>query len=138
MLWHRSGSFAIPNLAYAGGGSGAWKPIELETAQLAFGDSGGAVIAVRSACGEDQAPLDVASRHLWLGLPREDRERRHIEVAGLPAIETVGFSDGVRIQTVVLETGTCTLDLAYAALQGQAADAVFEGFLRRVQVRPER
>lgn len=135
MLWHRSGAFAIPDLVQSGPEPGGWARVELAGAELAFGTAGRSVIAVSSACAEDQRPPDVASRQLWLGLAQEDRERRRIRVAGLPAIETVGVSRGVRIQTVVLEAGGCTLDLAYAAPEDRARDAAFETFLLGLWVR---
>jgi len=138
MLWHRSGAFAVPDLAGSDPGAGAWTRVEIEGAQIAFGSADGRIIAVRSWCDEDQQPLDVESRHLWLGLPRKDRERRHVQVAGVPAIKTVGFSSGVQIRTVVVEAGDCTLDLAFAAAEGQPEGSAFERFLLGVRVRRER
>ena len=137
MLWHRSGAFAVPDLAGSGREPGAWMRVELDGAQIAFSSQDGRVIAVRSWCDEDQQPIDVENRHLWLGLPSGDRQRRRVQVAGVPAIETTGLSSGVRIQTVVVEAGDCTVDLAYAAREGQHGTSAFERFLGGVRVRRE-
>ena len=137
MLWHRSGAFAVPDLAGSGRDFGAWTRVKINGAQIAFGSQDGGVIAVRSWCDEDQQPLDIESRHLWLGLPLEGRERRRIQVAGVPAIETLGSSSGVRIQTVVVEAGNCTVDLAYAVPEDQPRGSAFESFLVGVRVRQE-
>ena len=136
MLWHPTGRFAVPDLA-SGAASGSWQRVDLDGAEVAFRSRRSGVIAVRARCESERGSPDVESRHLWLGIERGPAERRPITIAGAPAVETVATSEGVRVRTIVVETGSCTLDLAHAVSETATPNGAFDEFVRGVRFAEE-
>ncbi len=137
MLWHPTGSFAVPDLA-SGAASGSWRRVQLDGAEVAFRSRRSGVIAVRARCEAERESSEVESRHLWLGIERGPAERRPITVAGAPAVETIATSEGVRVRTIVIETGSCTLDLAHAISETASPSGAFDEFVRGVRLAEDR
>lgn len=135
LLWHPRHAVAVPDLSSSG-----WERVKVEGADLAFRRNGSGVIAVRVRCPPPDAdvPLRWEGRELWLGIPRGDMERFHLDVDGFEGINMTAQSDDLYLRTLVVRTEECSLDIAQAALEPREAHRVFESFIARVKLRRPR
>ena len=117
------------------GGPGApWEPIEVEGALLAFQRPEREFIGMQSHCGRPVASPDVMARHLLIGFRhRELIDSRPVEVDGRggwqQSFEVRRGADAVRVETVTLVAGKCTLDWILAGPAGEdASEASFDAW----------
>lgn len=124
----------MPDLSRSG-----WERVGVDEADLAFRDASGQTIAVRASC-DHKAPrsLEWAARSRFLGAGLEiERPRRRL-VSGQSAVEVAARGEGLRVRTVLIWTGRCLVELAYAApAQGPNAEP-FEDFVAGFRVTPSR
>lgn len=108
-----------------------WQRLDMEQANVAWLNRDlGAALLVNSHCqGVEDAPLEVLTRHLLMGLTDvETVAERRLELSGREALETTveGKLDGVRrrLQLLVLKKDGCVYDVVL--------DASPDGFSRAV------
>jgi hypothetical protein len=143
-----AGGWRHPKQAWTIGrpdGPGApWTRVEVEGALLAFERPDREWIAMQSSCGRPVASADVMARHLLIGI--RDRElvaSRPIEVDGRSGwqqiFEVRRGEPGVRVETVTLVAGRCTLDWILAGPAGEgSSEAAFEAWWQSFRLDPSR
>ena len=135
-LVEEAGGWRHPKQGWAIGrppdGSGEpWRRVELEGALLAFEHPDRALMTMQSRCGRPVATPDVMARHLLIGIrPRDLLESRPIEVDGRSGWQQTFAvhrdAGDVRIETITLVAGGCTLDWILAGAEaGSPAEADF-------------
>jgi len=130
-------------IARPDGPGAAWERVEVEGALLAFQRPEREWIAMQSSCGP-AASADVMARHLLIGI--RDRElvaSNPIEVDGRSGwqqiFEVRRGEGGVRVETVTLVAGRCTLDWILAAPAAEApGEAAFEAWWQSFRLDPSR
>ena len=134
LLWHPRHLVAVPDLSSAG-----WERVAIEDADLAFSKEGAGVIAVRTRCPppDDDIPLRWEGRWLWLGVPRGEIERFHLDVDGYEAVSMAAESRGLYLRTTTVRGPACSLDVVLVAPTRSGAELVFESFMAQVRLRQE-
>jgi hypothetical protein len=123
---------------------GAWEPVSLEGAAVALHhkDGGSVSASVRCDAADDNASLDVLTRHLVLALEdRKEHERTRTVIDGREALRTrmSARMDGVPVELdlVVLHKDGCVVDAALVSDPDQltAREPDFDRFLRGLSMR---
>lgn len=116
-------------------GAGApWERVEVDGALLAFRRPDGEVMSMQSRCNRPIASVDVMARHLLIGVRDRDLlESQPVEVDGRggwrQSFEVRRGVAGVRVETVTVVAGACTLDWILARPAGDAEpDPSFEAW----------
>jgi hypothetical protein len=123
-----------------GGPGGAWKRIEVEHAVLAFRRPGPEIVTLLSRCGRPVAEPAQMARHLVIGLPNRNLvQAGPLVVAGRNAwtqtFDTVRDDVTVRVKTVTVVVGDCTLDWILSATEPfQAAEASFDAWWQSIRL----
>ena len=123
-----------------GGPGGAWQRIEVEHAQLAFRRPGPSIVSLLSRCGRPVADPALMARHLVIGLPNRDLvQAGPLVVAGRDAwtqtFDTVQDGVSVRVKTVTLVVGDCTLDwILSASGPFEPAEAAFDAWWQSIRL----
>lgn len=107
---------------------GRWERIDVEGTVIAFRRSGSQTMSLQSRCGQPVADVAVMARQLVIGVsPRALRQAGPVLVDGrdgwTQTFDTLRDGVGVRVKTVTLVVGRCTLDWVLAA----AGSGDFEG-----------
>ncbi len=128
LIWHRSRSFAVPDLHAEG-----WERVRVKDADVAFQSERG-VIAVRAECKGAEGPPHGRTRDLWLGIERTELERSERSVGPYPAYQTLARANGVMVRTVVFRTPQCWVDVAHVAPIDRDDPQVLDQFVARIRV----
>lgn len=130
-LWHPSEDVGIPDLGQEG-----WRRVGLGVADLTFHSTRSGAISVRVRCPapKQAIPLRWEARQLWLGVPRDEIRRFHLDVDGYEGVNMEAESDGLQLRTLVVRTERCSLDVAQVAPLATDAEAVFEDFISRIRL----
>jgi len=124
---------------------GAWQPLRIEGADLAYRDparGGSALFDVRCGHRDDDAPLSILTEHLIMGTTdREFDTQETVPFDGREALHTRMRAklDGVPMQydIYVMKKDGCIYDLVYVAPPERCGDgaADFERFARGLHAR---
>jgi hypothetical protein len=140
---HRVHGFALPPPPSS---DPPWHPIRVEGSDLAYQRGDGELMSLRASCKKPQAPPRIMAQHLRIGVGRHvvrsEGPVTHRGVLGWQQIFDVGDSAGaVRVQTVTLLDGPCTIDFLFSAREGYDDsapdfDAWWQGFVPATPVAP--
>lgn len=129
---HRHHDFTIAAPEAVGG---AWEPVEVKGAALAFRRPGPQTMSLKSLCGKPVASSQLMARHLRMGLPPDWQlvASGPVSVDGRSgwtqtlARESEGTS--IHLETVTLVAGDCTFDwILVAAGPFAPVEAVFDAW----------
>ena len=99
--------------------SRGWQRAQVEGALLAFRRAGTDTMSLQSRCRGAVAGASVMARHLLIGVPdRELESAGPVEVAGLDGWSQTfvsGDAPSVRIKTITVVRGDCTVDWVLAS-----------------------
>lgn len=137
----RGGVFSKAGVSYrvAAPDASAWQPVSFSDNDVAWSARrSGHMLAMNAVCkGQEDAPLDVLTRHLLFGFTEKERlERLEVSLDGRQALRTTWRAslDGVPVEMelVVLKKDGCVHDLTYVSPPGErgAHQAEFEALVR--------
>ena len=116
-----------------------WRRLAVRGSVLAYTRGDSAVMSLRSSCRRPLAEPEYLARHLLIGLPEHVlRQQGPLEVAGLvgwgqtfDTLDAERSGAVVRVKTVTLVAGRCSVDWILSARQGfEAAEPAFDAWLQ--------
>lgn len=112
-LTHRQLGYSIARPPWAA--SPGWESIEVEGADLAYGDASGQLISLSSSCPRTRATAATLARHVTIGTERTDLlAAGPFEVAGAEgwsqSFDTVEEGVALRVKAVTVVAGGCVYD----------------------------
>ena len=132
------------SIARPDGPGAPWERVDVDGALLAFQRPDREWIAMQSSCGRPVAAADVMARHLLIGIRDRDLvASRPIEIDGhggwQQIFEVRGAATRVRVETITLVAGRCTLDWILAGPAGEGSgEAAFEAGWQSFRLDPAR
>jgi hypothetical protein len=138
---HRKQAWTI---ARPGGAGAPWQRVDVDGALLAFRRPDHELMSMQSRCGRPVASAEVMARHLLIGLRhREIVASTPVAVDGRSGwqqtFEIHGDPSGVRVETVTVVVGDCTLDWILAGrAEDTESEAAFEAWWQSFRLDPAR
>ena len=138
---HRKQAWTI---ARPDGAGTPWQRVEVDGALLAFRRPDHELMSLQSRCSRPVASAEVMARHLLIGLrDREIVASSPVAVDGRSAwrqtVEVHGDPTGVRVETVTLVVGACTVDWILAGRAEDAeSEAAFDAWWQSFRLDPAR
>ena len=135
------GGFRHRRHGYAIGEPGPpWARVPVEHAVIAFRRPGPATMSLQSRCSGPVAEPAVMARHLRIGLPGYTlRQSGPVGIGGhggwSQTLDTLEDGVGVRVKTVTVVAGDCTLDwILVASSSFESAEMDFDVWVSSVQL----